>query len=74
MGCLPEKNFFGLPLALYMMKVHPVLHLTPQEELQFVTHAEDSTLQQFFADAASPELEAQRRAVETAREKLSESK
>src|SRR5437867_3658295 len=52
-GCLPDRNFFGLPLTLYMMKGHPVLHLRSDEELQFVEHSDEATMSQFFADAAS---------------------
>jgi hypothetical protein len=73
-GCLPDRNFFGLPLTLYMMKGHPVLHLTTVEELQFVKSADEATLQQFFADAASPDIGAQLRACDTARKKLAEIK
>jgi hypothetical protein len=71
-GCLPDRNFFGLPLSLYMMMGHPVLHLTPSQELQFVQHSDEATLTQFFADAGSTNLEAQLRASDTVRKTLSD--
>jgi hypothetical protein len=73
-GCLPDRNFFGLPLTLYMMKGHPVLHLKTVEELRFVKNADEATLQQFFADAASPDVGVQLRASDTVRKRLAEIK
>ena len=72
-GCLADHNFFGLPLSLYMMRGHPILFLTPGEELRFVKRADVSTLSEFFADAASTNLGAQLRAQDTARKRMSDS-
>jgi hypothetical protein len=73
-GCLPERNFFGLPLTLYMMKGHPILHLRASDELRFVQQADEATLRQFFSDAGSGEVGAPRRAADTARKALAEPK
>jgi len=73
-GCLPDRNFFGLPLTLYMMRGHPVLHLTASQELQFAKQADEMTLLHFFADAASPQLEEQSRAAGTVRNILADAK
>ena len=73
-GCLTDRNFLGLPLAFYMMKGHPVLHLRPEEELQFVKHSDETTLSRFFSDAASADLGAQLRAADSVRKKISEIK
>ena len=73
-GCLPDRNFFGLPLTLYMMRGHPVLHLPSSDQLQFLQHSDEVALSQFFADAGSNNLEAQLRASDTVRKRLSEIK
>ena len=73
-GCLPDRNFFGLPLTLYVMRGHPVLHLTTAQELQFVKNADEATRQQFFADAASSDVGDQLRASDTVRKNLTEVK
>lgn len=73
-GCIPARNFFGLPLTLYMMKGHPILHLKASDELRFVLQADQATLQQFFSDAGSREAGAPLRAADMARKSLAEVK
>jgi hypothetical protein len=73
-GCLPCRNFFGLPIALYLMKGHPVLHLRASDGLRFVKQTNDATLQQFFFDAGSPNAGAALRAADLARKALAEVK
>jgi len=70
MGCLVGRNFFGLPLTINMIRHHPIILLSPSEELLFVEQQDDAALAQFFADAASSDREAQFRAFETARKQL----
>lgn len=71
-GCLPDRNFLGVPVTLYMMRGHPVLHLRPSLELQFVKRSDHEVLSQFFADAASTNTKAQLRAADTVRKRISE--
>ncbi len=55
-----------------MIRGHPILHLSPTEELQFVKHADEATLSRFFTDAASTNWGAAHDAADLARKKISE--
>ena len=65
-----ERNVFGLPVTIAMIRHHPVIQLTPSEEFEFVKLSDENALKQFFADVASPDDESQFRAAQTVREKL----
>jgi hypothetical protein len=73
-GCLLERNFIGLPLVLTLLKRHPILNLSTSQELQFVLHADETTLVQFFDKAGSSDRVAQFRAAEMVRNALSQKK
>lgn len=61
-GCLWKRNFFGLPLTIYKMKHHPLVLVPPDGELLFVKRQDESTLNQFFADAVSADQDRRRNA------------
>jgi hypothetical protein len=69
--CLVERNYFGLPLTISMMKHHPIIFLDPGDELAFVKRQNEAVLSGFFADAASTNIDFQYRALNTARTNLS---
>ncbi len=69
-GCLWERNFFGLPLTIFRMVRHPIIHISPQDELLYVKHQDETVLAQFFADTASPNRDHQRNATEAVRKAM----
>ena len=73
-GCMVERNFFGLILSFTMIRHHPVLFLTPDEELAFVKQQDENALNRFFSDMGSTNHDAQFRAVEVARKQFPDRK
>jgi hypothetical protein len=72
-GCLWERNFFGLPLMIYRMKRHPIIHVSPQEELLFVKDQDETALAKFFADVSSSNPAQRMNAVEAVRNRSQKS-